>query len=305
MRVFVTGASGLIGRRLLPLLQARGDTVVALSRNSRPTSAGITWVVGDPAITGPWLDELNAADAVIHLAGEPIIGKRWSAAVLDLIRSSRVVSTRLIAERLAQQPFAASGQPKSFVSGSAIGIYGADSGPDPHSEDAPAAADPVAQIVVDWEAAAEPARRAGVRVVHPRTGIVLDRAGGALPKMDFPFRLFLGGRIGTGKQYVSWIHHTDMSAVLLRLLDDQKLTGAWNATAPNPTTNAEFSRLLGKVLRRPSWLPVPRFALRILVGQAVQIVAGGQNAPPTRLLQSGFPFQYPDLESALRALYSE
>ena len=303
MRILVTGATGLIGRRLVNRLLARGDTVLPLSRKPIPRDffgAGSCepWL-GDPTAIDPWLGAIAPSDAVIHLAGEPIFGRRWNGAVLKRLRDSRVESTQRIADELAANPFRADGTPKVFLSGSAVGIYGSDSGAAERVEDSPSGTDELAEICVAWEAAAQSARDAGVRVVHPRTGIVLDPDGGALPKMTLPFKLFAGGRIGSGQQFVPWIHREDMTDLLLHLLDDSDCRGPFNACAPNPVTNAELCRVLGAVLKRPNWLPVPRAAIRILVGRVAEVVVGGQRAVPAKLIGTGFAFRYPILGDAL------
>ena len=298
MRVFVTGATGLVGKRLLPALAARGDTVVALSRRAMPSTASVEWVEGDPCVPGPWLEKLIKCDAVVHLAGEPIMGRRWSDAFLKQVRDSRVVSTRLIAETLAKHPAG-----KVFVAGSAVGIYGANPGDAVLTEDSQPGSDVMAGITKDWEAAAEPAKAAGIRVAQPRTGIVLDRDGGALQKMALPFKLFGGGRIGSGKQYVAWIHHADMTGLLLFALDQPQLHGPFNATGPIPIRNADFSRELARVLHRPNWLPAPKFMLRVVIGKAAEIAVGGQNAVPRKAQEMGYQFKFVTAGAALDDLY--
>jgi uncharacterized protein (TIGR01777 family) len=302
MRVFVTGATGLVGARLLPKLTERGDTVVALSRKAKPSTANVEWLQGDPAMAGPWVEAIDSCDAVIHLAGEPIFGKRWSDAFLKLVKESRVVSTRIIAEAMAKNPKRADGSPKVFVCGSAIGYYGANPGEAELTEDSPPGNDEMADITIDWEKAAEPARLAGVRLSLPRTGIVLDRNGGGLPRMELPFKLFTGGRIGSGKQFVAWIHHADMTGLLLFALDNPELTGPFNAVGPTPIRNAEFSKELAKVLRRPCWLPVPGFMLRIMLGRVAKVVVGGQRALSKKAQDLGYRFQFPTASDALRDL---
>lgn len=306
--VFVTGGTGLIGRRLIAKLIADGRTVTVLSRKPLPPDAfpapmrPVRSVVGDPTKPGPWAEAVAGCDAVVHLAGEPIMARRWSDKFLAEVRDSRVKATANLAQALAANPRRTDGTPKVFVSGSGVGCYGADTGDAILTEDSPLGTDSLAGICGEWEPAAIPAATAGVRVCHPRTGMVLDPAGGALPSLVRPFRFFVGGRIASGRQYASWIHHDDMANLLRFALDTPALVGPFNATAPNPVTNREFARLIGKVLRRPNWLPVPRFALRILLGRVAQVVAGGQRAIPVKAAAAGFRFQYESLEPALRQL---
>ena len=308
LRILVTGATGLIGRRLIPALLERGDTVLPVSRKPIPAGSfgpgSIESIVGDPALAGPWLDSISTCDAVVNLAGEPILGHRWDDDFLKRIRDSRVNATALIAGALAKNPMRADGSPKACVSGSAVGYYGADTGTAERIESSPAGDDSMAKICVDWEAAAKPARDAGVRVVHPRTGIVLDPEGGALPSLVRPFKLFAGGRLGSGKQFVPWIHRDDMTALLLHLLDGSEAYGSFNACGPNPVTNSEFAAALAKVLGRPNWLPTPRFAIRLLLGKVSEVVVGGHRALPAKAQASGFAFRFADLETALRDLLS-
>ena len=308
LRILVTGATGLIGRRLIPALLQRGDTVLPLSRKPIPADLFgpgiIEPIIGDPALAGPWLDSISTCDAVVNLTGEPILGQRWNEDFLKKIRDSRVNATARIADALAKNPKRADGSPKVFVSGSAVGYYGADTGGAERIETAPAGDDAMAKICVDWEEAAKPARDAGVRVIHPRTGIVLDPEGGALPSLVRPFKLFAGGRIGSGKQFVPWIHRDDMTALLIHLLDRVDCSGPFNACGPHPATNSELAAALAKVLGRPNWLPAPRFAIRLLLGRVADTVAGGQRALPAKALASGFAFRFTDLEPALRDLLS-
>jgi uncharacterized protein (TIGR01777 family) len=293
MNVFLTGGTGLIGRRLTAALLARGDSVVSLSRKPAEARHGFTPTVGDPAKPGEWLTKLSESDAVVHLAGEPIAGKRWNADHLARLRSSRVDSTKLIAETLAK------GGPRVLVSGSAVGIYGANTGDAVITEASPPANDTLGEMCVAWEAAADPARAAGVRVVHPRTGIVLDPDGGALPQMALPFKLFVGGRIGNGRQWLPWIHHADMTGLLLFMLDTPTLSGPVNAVSPHAVTNAEFSRVLATWLKRPNLFPVPVFMLKLLLGGVAEVVAGGQRAVPKAATDAGYQFRFDRLEPAV------
>lgn len=300
MKVFVTGGTGLIGRRLVSSLLARGDTVVSLSRKPADARPGFEPVVGDPATPGNWLTKLAHCDAVVHLAGEPVAGKRWNAKVLARIRSSRVDSTKLVAEALAK-----SGGPKVFVSGSAVGYYGLNTGTTEITESSPPGKDVLAEMCVEWEAAADPARAAGVRVIHPRTGIVLDPDGGALPQIAMPFKLFVGGKVGSGKQWLPWVHHADMTALLLFMLDTPSLSGPVNAVGPNPVTNADFSRELARVLKRPNLFPVPVFMLKVLFGQVAEVLAGGQKAMPEKLREAGFCWRFETVIEALCKLFGK
>ncbi|QEL20295.1 TIGR01777 family protein [Limnoglobus roseus] len=289
MNVFITGASGLVGSRLIAALRDRGDSVVTLSR--KPTPGGL---VGDPAQPGSWQDALADCDAVVHLAGENIFAHRWTAAFMQRIRDSRVNSTRLIAETLAKTP----GRTKVLISASAVGYYG-NRGDEVLTEASSPGSGFMADVCREWETAADPAR-AAVRVVHPRLGIVLDPKGGALPTLLRPYKLFAGGRIGSGRQFFSWIHHTDLTRLLLFALDTATLTGPCNATSPNPVTNDTLGRTIGKVLHRPHWLPAPGFALRLALGKIAESILGGQRVLPQRLTDAGFTFRFADLEAALR-----
>jgi uncharacterized protein len=304
MKIFVTGASGLVGKRLVRALLQRGDTVLPLSRKpTKPDAFGpgdCQPVQGDPTQPGPWQDKLRTCDAAINLAGESITAKRWNTEFLNLVRSSRVNSTHLVASTLGEAALAEAGPGKVLISTSGVGYYGVDTGKALCPETASAGADVMAQICVAWEAAAEPARHAGVRVVHPRFGIVLDTEGGALPRLALPFKWFVGGRIASGKQYMSWIHHADLTGLLLYALDTATVVGPVNAVAPGVLTNAEFSKALAKQLRRPCLFPAPKFALRLLLGDVADVLAGGQRAVPK---ETGYQFKYPQLREAMAELY--
>ena len=300
MKIFVTGASGLVGKRLVVALASRGNRVLALSRKSGASGpSGAEAVHGDPSVVGPWLDRLDECDAVVHLAGENIFAERWSDKFMAEIRRSRVESTAPIAERLAKRPTRSDGTPKTLISASAVGYYGP--GEDEKTESSPAGNDFMAEVCVAWEAAAEPARRAGVRVTHPRFGIVLDPDGGALPNLMRPFRFFVGGRVGHGRQWVSWIHRDDATSALLFLLD-QPLSGPVNVTAPNPVRNREFSSILAAAMHRPNWLPVPPFSLRLALGKVAEVITTGQRVVPKALSETGFEFRYARLEKAMGQL---
>jgi uncharacterized protein (TIGR01777 family) len=301
VNIFVTGATGLVGRRLTAALAARGDRVLALSRKlATPEQPNVQFVVGDPATPGDWLNRIGECDAVIHLAGENIFAKRWTAAFQNEILRSRVDSTLLIANELAKRPRCADGTAKAFLSTSAVGYYG--SSEEERTEASPPGNDFMADVCVAWEAAAEPARQAGVRVLHPRLGIVFDAAGGALPSMVRPFRFFAGGPIGMGRQWMSWIHAEDVTKALLFLLDRSDLSGPFNLTSPIPVRNHELAKAIGSVLHRPSWFPVPPIVLRIALGKVAEVLSAGQRVVPKRLLDAGFQFQFGELNRAIESL---
>jgi uncharacterized protein (TIGR01777 family) len=284
VRILLTGGTGFIGKALSAALQARGDEVVVVSRRGP-----VTWDTLE--------EQVARADAIVHLAGEPIADARWTPERLELIRSSRVDTTRRLAKAVAASPHA-----RVFVSGSAVGIYGMRLDDVVCDEATPPGDDVIARIGVEWEAAADPARQAGVRVVHPRIGIVLGQ-GGALAKMRKPFELFTGGPLGSGKQWLSWIHVSDVVRALVFALDRESLKGPVNLVAPEPATMNDFAKALGKALGRPSLFRVPAIALRTLLGEGVaELLLTGQRVKPGRLLEEGFAFEFPRLDEALKDL---
>jgi uncharacterized protein (TIGR01777 family) len=296
MRVTVTGATGRIGAGLVAALTARGDDVTILSRS--PDRAGAA--LGTEAVAWRTEDEpapaeaLAGRDGVIHLAGEDV-AQRWSDAAKRRIRTSREFGTRnLVAGLRAADP-----RPGVLVSASAVGWYGA-RGDEPVYEETPAAGDFLGEVCAVWEREAVAAEALGVRVVRVRTGIVLDKEGGALAKMLPFFRLGVGGPVAGGGQWMPWIHRDDLVALYLRALDDPAWTGAVNGTAPEPVTNKEFSRALGRALHRPAVAPVPGLAIRSLYGEMADIVVNGQRAVPKRAQALGFTFRHPQLDEALR-----
>jgi hypothetical protein len=302
MRVFVTGGTGLIGTRLVRQLLKRGDQPVVLTR--RPDAAAklfgpaCTVVAGDPTQSGAWVDAVADCDAVVNLAGENVFGRRWNAEVKALLNDSRVKATQNVVEALRQQT---DGRPRTLVNASAIGYYGPH-GDEELTEDSPPGDDFLARICIDWEKAALAVESAGVRCVTVRVGVVLDKEGGALAKLLTPFKLGAGGPVGTGKQWMSWIHHEDMTGLFLLALDDAGAAGPLNGTAPEPVTNRDFGRALGGALRRPAIMPMPGFALRLLVGEAAEVVLGGQRVLPRRAQQLGYGFKYPTIDAALREI---
>ncbi|MGZ4200503.1 MAG: TIGR01777 family oxidoreductase [Thermoleophilaceae bacterium] len=300
MRVAVTGATGTIGRELVEALLDRGDAVTVLTRDvdraagELPDTHPVAW--RDPLREPAPTEALNGRDAVVHLAGEPI-AQRWTAAAKQRIRDSRELGTRNLVAGLRE----AEPRPRVLVSQSAVGYYG------PHGDERidesapPASGDFLADAVVAWESEARAAEELGMRVVLTRTGVVLSESGGALAKMLPPFKLGVGGPVAGGRQYVPWIHMDDVVGVILRALDDDSWSGALNVTAPEPVTNRELSRALGRLLVRPAITPVPGFALGLLYGEMGSIVTTGQRAVPGRLLELGYEYRHPEFEAALRA----
>ncbi len=297
-RIVVAGATGTIGRALTGTLIERGDEVIALSRNPGATIDGASvlhWP--DPKGTPPPAAALSGAAALVNLLGEPI-AQRWSEAVKRELRDSRVLGTRSLVEGLRALP--EQQRPKTFVSQSATGYYGA-RGDEALDESSPPGSDFLAGVVLDWEAEAAVAAPLA-RVVVARTGVVLSAGSGALAQMLGPFRLGLGGPVAGGRQYVPWIHISDEVGGLLAALDDESLRGAVNLTAPNPVTNHDLSKALGRVLGRPAVLPVPKFVLQVGFGEMSTVVTTGHRAIPARLLDAGYRFRQPELEPALREL---
>ena len=296
MRVAVTGATGLVGSTLAPRLAGDGHEAVALRRAAAGGGGeGPSW---DPATGAFSAGALDGVDAVVHLAGENVAGGRWTAARKARIRDSRVAGTRQLAAALAALPQ----PPKTLIAASAIGFYG-DRGDERLDEAAAPGADFLADVCQQWEAAAAPASDAGMRVVHLRIGIVLTPAGGALQRMLPPFRMGVGGVIGSGRQYMSWVALDDVLGGILHALRAGDLTGPVNLAAPHPVTNAEFTKTLGRVLRRPTFLPLPAFGARLAFGEmADALLLSSARVEPARLRADGFEFDYPDLEAALRHL---
>jgi uncharacterized protein len=300
MRVTVTGATGLIGPRLVRALQARGDEVTVLSRDperAKATLGGVEAVRWDSTREQAPAHALQGRDGVVHLAGENI-AQRWTKSAKRAIRESRASGTRELVRGLAS--LAEDERPDVLVSSSGVGYYGAH-GDEPIDEEAPAGSDFLAQVCVAWEEEARAAERLGVRVVRLRTGVVLDPGGGALGKMLPPFKLGVGGPVAGGAQYISWIHAEDLVGIALAAIDSTQWRGAVNATAPEPQRNRDFSKALGRVLHRPSLLPVPGSALRLLYGEMAMIVTSGVRALPARALVNGYEFRYGRLDRALRA----
>ncbi len=307
MKIIITGGSGLIGRHLAPRLLNDGHEVIIFSR--RPAARGQGWPADiqfqawDPDQPEGWAHQVDGVDAVINLAGESIAGTglvpaRWTEA-----RKQRIVDSRVRSgQALVQAITAAARKPAVLIQASAVGYYGQATGDAELSEDSPAGDDFLGRTCQLWEASTADVEAMGVRRPVIRTGVVFSKEGGSLPLMVLPFRLFIGGRLGDGRQWLPWIHIEDEVNAIRFLLQNEEATGPFNLTAPTPITNRELSALIGRILHRPSFFPVPELALRLLLGEIATLVVDGQRALPTRLLALGFTFKYPDPYYALRDL---
>ncbi len=308
MKIVITGGTGFVGAPIVSALLARGDRVIVLSRNAERARASLASSSGSLEVVAANLEEAGewqtslACDAVLHLAGESIGGKKWDARQKQILRDSRVESTRHIVEGIAALP--PEQRPKTLVTSSGIDYYGFastrgdDFDDDPVTEKDPVGTSFLARLCRDWEAEAHNAEALGVRVASMRCAVVLGPPGGALDKMTTPFKFFVGGRIGNGYQFFSWIHRDDAVAGYIAALDDARYTGGINLVAAS-TRNRDFSKALGKALGKPSWLPVPAFAVKIAAGEFAEYVLNGRNAVPAKLRELGFTFTRPTLESAL------
>jgi uncharacterized protein len=294
VKVLISGATGLIGSALIPELESGGHQITRLTR-SPGSGSDVGW---DPEAGEIDASRLEGHDAVVHLAGESIGEGRWTPEKKRRIRESRTKGTRLLAETAAGLPE----PPKVMISASAVGYYG-DRGNELLREDSGPGSDFLAEVCKAWEAAADPAREAGVRVVHPRNGIVLSTEGGALARTLPIFKLGGGGRIGSGRQWWSWVALADVVGAILHSLTDDSVEGPVNVGSPNPLTNAEYTRVLGKVLNRPTIFPLPAPAARLMLGEVADaLLLASQRVEPAKLKETGYEFRYPELEGALRHL---
>jgi uncharacterized protein len=295
MHVIIAGGTGLLGRALASGLRRGGHTVTVLTRGPALSGGQLQWSPSEPS--GAWAQTVSSADAVVNLAGESLVG-RWTAARKRALVDSRVATTRALVRIVATAP-----RPPAFISGSAVGYYGTHDG-ELLTEESPAGTDFLARLCVEWESAAMQAAPAA-RVVCLRTGVVLTSSGGALPQLARPFHFFVGGPVGSGRQYVSWIHLDDWVAVAQMAITDASLAGPLNLTAPHPVTNRELATALGKALNRPSFVSTPALPVRLALGEmADAAILNGQRVVPARALAHGYPFRYPTIEAAVTAIYA-
>jgi uncharacterized protein len=309
MRIVVAGGSGFLGSALAETWAEDGHDVRVLTRSLQPGVARHESGTGVPGITsvgwkadgeaGHVTEQVDGADAVINLAGASIGGKRWTPQRKAELRDSRILATRTLAAAVQ----AAKSPPSVFVSASGADYY--EPGDTPKPEESPAGRTFLAQLCEDWEREALRAGRDGLRIALVRSGIVLERSGGALPQMARPFRLFAGGRVGSGRQYMSWIHRLDWIEIIRWIVQTPNVSGAINATAPYPVTNREFTRALAHALKRPAMLPAPAFAVRAAIGELADYIIAGQRAIPTRAVALGYHFRYPEIDIAFRGIYGE
>lgn len=299
MNILITGGTGFIGKELRETLLKTGNNLVIITRNPKKyedeSASNQRFISWDDDL----VSEMENADVVINLAGENLFGQRWNEQVKENIYNSRIDSTRSLVEAMG----AAEKKPSIFISASASGIYG-DQGDTILTEEFEAANDFLAKVCKDWEEESQKAGELGVRVVNPRIGIVLEEGGGALEKMIPPFKFFVGGPIGDGKQHMSWIHRSDLVKALIFPIDNEKLEGAYNVCSPNPATMNEVADTLGDVMNRPSFFRVPKFALDIVLGEAAQPITGSIRMQPKKLQVSGFEFRFEELEEALADIIS-
>lgn len=305
MKVAVTGATGFVGQRLVEKLIEDGHQTVLFVRNaakaqklfSQFSAPELDIVTYQSKQSGDWQPLLATCDGVVNLAGEPLFDERWNSNSKKEIMDSRTIGTDKIVEAIGQS----ASKPQVMVSASAVGYYGT-SETDTFDENSGPGSDFLASVCQAWEASAQKVKDQGVRLGIVRIGIVLGPKGGALARMLPPFELFGGGPVGTGKQWVAWVHRDDLVNLIIQILTQPTMEGVFNATSPNPQRMKDFSQTLGAAINRPSWLPVPGFALELLLGEAAQVVLEGQNVQPKNAQSAGFQFQYPDLKTALKQI---
>lgn len=299
MKVLVTGASGFVGQRVVKQLLNKGDEVVILTRNVVKAALYLgnqcKYYVWSDTNELPPEEAFIGVDAVINLMGEGIADKRWDEAQKQKIYNSRIIGTSKLVERIKGMDK----RPSVFVSASGIGVYG-NRGDEVITEESSVTDDFLAKVCKDWEAEAEKAKDLGLRVVLLRTGVVIGKDGGALKKMIIPFKMGVGGPVASGKQYMSWIHVEDLAGIYVQAVRDPSYSGIYNGTAPNPVTNKEFTKELGKAVGRPAFFPVPAFALKAMFGEMSQVLLDGQKVLPKRVQEKKFRFRYPIVEMAIK-----
>ena len=310
MKIVIAGGSGFLGSPLAEMYAEDGHDVRMLTRSLESGETRHDPGTGVPGITrvgwkadgksGPWAAALEGADGVVNLAGESLASRRWSEESKKRFRDSRILATRSLAEAIR----AAATPPAVLINGSAVGFYGP-SDERSLTENDPPGTDFLARLCADWEQEARQAERPGTRLALLRTGVVLERSGGALPEMMRPFRFFVGGPLGSGRQYVSWIHRLDWIEIVRWIVQTQTVSGPVNATAPHPVTNRHLSRALGHAMHRPSLLPAPGFAVKIVVGEFADSVLTGQRVLPARAQKDGYHFRYPEIEQAFRGIFGD
>ena len=310
MRIVIAGGTGFLGSPLAETYAEDGHDVRLLTRSIPPGTSRHESGTGVPGITsvgwlpdgrsGPWADVVPGADAVINLAGASIGGKRWTPQRKAELRDSRLLATRSLVEAIKAAP----APPAVFISASAVGYYGT-SDSDTKTEASPPGGDFLAQLAEDWEREAQRGARDGMRLVTTRTGMVLERSGGGLVAMMRPFKFFVGGRLGSGRQYISWIHRLDWIEIVRWIVQTPEADGPLNLTAPHPVTSREFARSLGRAMRRPSLLPAPRLGLKLVLGEFADFVVTGQRVIPARAMALGYHFRYPELDIAFRGIFGD
>ncbi len=300
-KIVISGATGFVGRILVKRLLDQNHHVIVLSRrtdafkNERSQNLTVDW--WDGKSLGLWTSQLDGADAIINLSGEGIAGKRWTAPQKEILKNSRLDATRALISAATY----ASKKPKTFINASAVGYYGSVKSGEV-TEDFPKGDDFLANLCAQWEEEAKKAQSLGARVVLIRIGIVLEKEGGALKKFIPPFRFFVGGPLGSGDQFFPWVHREDLIGIILYALQNSSLSGPVNAVSPGILTMKEFCAELGQAMKRPSWAPVPAFALKILLGEMADMVITGQKAVPKRLQEEGYRFLYPDIKTSLASI---
>jgi uncharacterized protein (TIGR01777 family) len=299
MKLIISGATGFIGSVLIERLRKQSHSLVMLSRRPRRqhSTTNAQWLTWENQSHGEWEQAIDGADGIINLAGEPIAAKRWTEDRKERLRSSRIDTTQALVNAIAKSKV----KPKFMIGASAVGYYGP-RGDETLTEASSPGNDFLARLCVEWEGEARKVEEHGVRVGLLRTGIVLGKGKGALAKMVPPFKMFFGGRLGSGKQWMPWVHIDDEVSLIQFLIDNDKARGAFNATAPNPVTMSDFAKCLGRVLNRPAWAPVPASVLSLLLGEMAEMLLTGQRALPAAAEKSGFKFKYRNVDDALASL---